>query len=322
MKLSVECRILGGSPLPEPIQIQDRDGTTYLFEGPAEALETLTITKKLPADTKAFAGLNADNTQLAGDWDEQTYKDIMEQFKDWESMMGFGLEIQRVEWQSPTVSLIPETEEEAASIQVSRIQVRRGKPVKTSIATAKELGLMSKHRELLRPLRVLKAFWREGQNEMEACRFIQAFMNFFLVIEGLYANGQFGKKEVLREFSASQELNDAVEGFLKSRHYPGSDKHDLALQEMVAHRKKQYDVPGLLYVLVDTRGELAHYLQKSRRKYGDPFRHEEYEAIVLLGLFITTHGIAREIRKLAPPAPSIPTPENRPLRPSSRPPHR
>jgi hypothetical protein len=152
--------------------------------------------------------------------------------------------------------------------------------------------------EVFEPLTVVQAFWREGNNEMDQMRYIPAFVNYFYVLEAMYANGQFGKQEILREFENSDHLRILAESFLKSPTMNESPHRENLLQ-MLTLRQKRWDVHGLLYVLVETRGEVHHYVPTKRRRFGTPFRNHEYHTVALAAIYLATASIHQQLQELS-----------------------
>lgn len=133
---------------------------------------------------------------------------------------------------------------------------------------------------------------------MEQMRYIPAFVNFFYVLEAMYANGRFGKREVLREFEKSDDLRGFAESFLKSPTMNESP-HRESLLQILGFRQKNRDVHGLLYVLVETRGEVHHYVPTKRRRYGTPFRNHEYHTVALAAMYLASTSIHQQLHKLS-----------------------
>lgn len=301
MKLSVECAVEGQTRLEQSAILTFKD-IEYEFVQTDGLLTSLRITKPMPAGVEYYARYVFDGAQLSGmdmNGDKGVLADIMERFKDLESMLGFEFEIRRIDWQTPKLSMVPETPEEQARVELKdffKLGVPRHKPM---TAGHDDLIKLVRRRRLFAPLTIIKSFWREGRNEVEAERYIPAFVSFYFILEALYANGQFGKKEVVRAFEKSAELTDLVRRFIDDQ-LKGKRANDYAgdIARMLQARNKQLDVHGLLYLLVETRGELSHFVQESRRAYGNPFRNEDYEAIAITAYMLVTAVIYQKRNNL------------------------
>ena len=60
------------------------------------------------------------------------------------------------------------------------------------------------------------SFWREGSNDFEEGHFINAFYNFYFVLEGMYADGKFKTDPVVAEFKKSAELRQSLGRFVNT----------------------------------------------------------------------------------------------------------
>jgi hypothetical protein len=58
------------------------------------------------------------------------------------------------------------------------------------------------------------SFYREAKAEFSIGRYINAYINFYLVIEGLFANGKWDTNGVIRELTNSQPFTSIVKTLL------------------------------------------------------------------------------------------------------------
>jgi hypothetical protein len=162
-----------------------------------------------------------------------------------------------------------------------------------------ELRTIVTQMETFDALTVLQAFYREARNEFNQVRFIPAFINFFYVLEAMFSNGQSKKKLMMKEFEKSASLRNFAELLLNSPTM-ASGEHHTNLAAMLKHRQKNWDADGLLYLLVEIRGELLHhYAATTRKGYGTPFRNREYYTVALAVMFLATSAITEEMHILS-----------------------
>jgi hypothetical protein len=117
MKLSVECQIDGIARLETTLTVF-RGYTEYTFIRADDGrLASARIVRPLANPERAWNIHKRDehgtSIGIEGRIDEHTYDDIVEEFKQLESMLAYSVGIHRLDWQCPTVSLIPETPEES-----------------------------------------------------------------------------------------------------------------------------------------------------------------------------------------------------------------
>ncbi|MBY0504798.1 MAG: hypothetical protein K2X03_12865 [Bryobacteraceae bacterium] len=263
------------------------------------ALSAIRIIKPIANPDRAFHLLERQGTTLSlkQGLDDETFESVMSDFRQLESMLGFSGGISSIEWNSPTIALIPETDEEKSRVQVNNIYVRKFFEETPKRIPKSYLEKVVKSMEVYESLTVLQAFHREVQNEMRAHRFIHAFVNGFYILESLYANGKFGQDQVIAEFEKSPSLCQSAESLLAKKTFCEGE-HQAGLQKALNYYQKKWGVRGLFYAIVATRGELHHYVATRNRRYGTPFRHDEYYTMALTVSYLESAGIAREIDRL------------------------
>ena len=131
------------------------------------------------------------------------------------------------------------------------------------------------------------SFYREGHNEYKLSRYINAFYNFYFIIEGLFANGKFKTNDVIREYLASPVLVPIVQEFLDK---VGSnyDPNESATREQLEAELKTRDQPittdAVIKLIVKKRGELHHFNIDSSKQQGTPFNHSDYKMLAFMTL--------------------------------------
>jgi hypothetical protein len=229
-----------------------------------------------------------------------------------EANLGFtcGGILERIRCDDPLEVKIPESAEEEGLLPRAYLRGTFGKPTLTRpipIEAAREIVRLS-----LLPSDELPimAFWREGKNEYQEKRYLQAFYNYYFVIEGLFANGQFTKRGVLKAFSESTEMSIVTDLALrsaKSRH-PRLWPDVLALFGRYKCVETREGAQELLFLL---RGELHHFAMNRGRLQPNPLLQEQFEAPAWLAQQFAFVAIARRNRALPHP------PEWKPLFPDA-----
>lgn len=151
------------------------------------------------------------------------------------------------------------------------------------------LGLRADLNQLTIPM----AFYREGLNERAKGRFGNAFINFFLMLEGLYGNGQFGERQLNTQFKATRELTNAVDGLLKETLPEYVDKQ---LEAWLRAHNKLRNRDGIIEMLTKVRGDLHHYSMRSTRNQGTPLNQTDFLAAAYVARIICT-DIYRELHE-------------------------
>src|SRR5207237_1231045 len=104
--------------------------------------------------------------------------------------------LRSVRWDRPTEVWQAETPEEELLIQVNHVRLEEYDETHRARVAPEILAGMTERAEVLNELTVLKALWREGANEFLARRYIQAFYDFYFILEGRYAKGRSSESQV------------------------------------------------------------------------------------------------------------------------------
>lgn len=147
-------------------------------------------------------------------------------------------------------------------------------------------GLASHH------LATIESFWREGENEVHGGRFINAFYNFYFVLEGLYGNGQWNNDKLEAEFKGSNELKAWIDAYLAA---PQSEAHIEQVHQLLPEQKK-LALPThetLIELIIRTRNRLHHFSNDPKKPHGSPLNHDLYEGISMLVRFLAQKGLVK-----------------------------
>jgi hypothetical protein len=201
-----------------------------------------------------------------------------------ESLLALMGNLKRVHWERPTYEYYPETEDEHSRIEITpswfyRWEFRRDDPTQLNV-----LGLSKAimGADFLRPLAPLMSFYREGMNEIRLGRYINAFFNFYFIIEGLFAAGKSRMNEVIRKYLDSQVLMPFIDTVIAR--VGANDNLDEGmtkeqLERELQSRAQPFTSEGLVRFLVKKRGELHHFSIESSRQQGTPLNNMDYKLI-------------------------------------------
>jgi hypothetical protein len=220
--------------------------------------------------------------------DGQLYEALTHELQELESLLAFSYNLNRIHWEHAREERIAERPEERGfgfqlvpEYKEARIPITRG-----------ELTSLLSNKKLLSPLAVVKSFWREARNSYNASRYISAFVNSFFILEGLYANGKFGKKDICRQFLACPPFVDSITR-LFAMVQQECPEHLHKLSKVPEQSGKTLDVKEFTELLVDTRAELSHLVSRDLRKRAR-LSEESYWSISFLCLKLATILIEHE----------------------------
>jgi hypothetical protein len=82
------------------------------------------------------------------------------------------------------------------------------------------------------------------------------------------------------------------------RFFGANDRHEAVLRELFANEQCTIDVPGLQKFLFRMRGNMHHYFRSGRRPHPTPFNKDQFHAVSLVVLYISTLALHRRIIEL------------------------
>ncbi len=219
--------------------------------------------------------------------------EALQRFESHVSFMTSGA-VKRVRWDRPKQIWIPETAEEERMVGVFSTQFKPEYPVSQGAVRPDVLVGMAEQSQRLVDLAVLKAFWREGGDEFEHFRYVQAFYDYYFVLEGLYAQGRSSENQVLGAFASNDELHRICAEALAN--FAHLEDHTSRLQQVLAEEGCSWSTQGLMRLIIRLRGRLHHYSPRSRKAQPTPFEQESFRSVALLVSHMATLAIAlREV---------------------------
>ena len=134
--------------------------------------------------------------------------------------------------------------------------LRIGDPVLQKVIAAK-----SKFQSLVIPL----SFFREGRNDYNECRYINAFFNFYFILEGWYGGGKTKNYLVEESFRKNADFVSVINTTLSKMKIKEPEKYKF----VVTQAGDPPDIDKIIKWLVATRGKLSS-LYKSKPKRSNP----------------------------------------------------
>ncbi len=219
---------------------------------------------------------------------------LVEALQALESALAFASAgaLQRIRWDIPQEERIPESPDEGKYTAIHAISLKREYLPLRSQLPALDIERFVHKMDNYSSLVVPKAFWREGMNEFRQFRYVQAFYNFYFILEDFYAGGRSGMGEVLKSFSKSRDFARVTKTSYES--VIAYEKHRLNLETMRSDEGCNSDIQGIHKLLFKVRGRLHHYTRGGRAIRVSPFTQDEFESIALLAMMMANLAIGYE----------------------------
>jgi len=220
---------------------------------------------------------------------------MIQQFQKLESLLAFASRaLDRIYWSEPEDEVICETDEERAQVSTFGFTMAESYDKFSVRLKQKDLDAIASIRDRFDHLIIPMAFWREGQIDFQAFRYINAFFNFYFVLEGLFGAGKTQNSAIEKEFLASAELKTVVEHQIERYLTDKRPRHRERIKGMLSRRSKSLDFEGIVHLLVRTRGELHHFTNNTNRLAGTPFTQRAFETVAHLASVLSFEALSRQ----------------------------
>ena len=194
------------------------------------------------------------------------YADMVDWFKRIEAFGSFNLAIKRILYEEAEITWIPETVDEEKILSIKSYKVTKGGQ------DCKYLRLSDFQDTLLYSKRldenyITFSYFRLGSSFFDEEEYYLSYINYFMMIEYLYGNGITENKKLRIEFGKSDVLVLSI--LMAINTFPIGDPNLEWLKNECKKKQKEYNVDGLIFVLVDYLGMIAHGLKKRSGKSRD-----------------------------------------------------
>ncbi|MBT4539739.1 hypothetical protein HOC32_05615, partial [Candidatus Woesearchaeota archaeon] len=225
--------------------------------------------------------------------DKRLYDELIKEFQELESILAFNGNLKKIFWDTPKDEVICENEDEREKVGLFSSHWQKEYPDPIKQIDEEILTDIIATKEKYSYLTIPKAFWREGNNEFKEFRYINAFFNFYFILEGLYGNGNTKNNLVEKALKESNEFRGFVEFIIES--LKKNQRHLNKINEMLKFRNKILSVDNIISLIVSTRGDLHHFMNNPNKVQGTPFNHKEFETIAWVTLGIAVRTILQKI---------------------------
>ena len=225
--------------------------------------------------------------------DNELYGQVIAELQALESFAAFHLNVKSFNWMFAEYEVIPENDDEARLAGIFKgPQFYPFQPQdQPARASAHDIETVVVHAGRFPELTTLASYWREGMNDMRASRYINAFVQFYFILEGEFADGEHRSAQVRAKFRASRRFVGIIEKVINSLPTEASIYHELLLKLLRRTRSRKITVDSVLLLLTDARRQCHHFRTGDENKFATPLRHLDYEPIAYLALRLATGTI-------------------------------
>lgn len=168
--------------------------------------------------------------------------------------------------------------------------IRKPQMLFTSIMDNKNIAYIFHKKDELEVMTVPLAFYRTGTNEYRHKNYVGAFINFYMMLEGLYGSGKTKNRAVLEQFKLSDELKNAVTATIKPL---GDAIKNKQINDCLSTYGKRRMVDDVLEFFVSCRGNLSHFSLKKQKGQATPLNTRNYgiEAFIIMVVCMQSYNL-------------------------------
>ena len=219
----------------------------------------------------------------------EAYKDMKQWLYYIEVMGAFNFEVKKIHIDELEVKWIYETEEEKGSIPITSLGRNRVRETPVKNISNSNLSNLVVFRKRLPDAYIPFDYYRQARNFFNENDYYFAYINYFMMLEFLFANGHSRKAAMIHDFMNSDLLQLCILKalqILKTNNPNKKNKDYLWLVQECQNRKKNLDFKGIVYVLVEFRGLLSHASIRSKKYLLDPEQLRSIALFISLICFI------------------------------------
>lgn len=186
------------------------------------------------------------------------FSDMVEWIKKIEAFGSFNHSIKRILYEEAEITWIPESFDEEKHLPVNSYKLEKTKTNNHTLTTSSfqdTLFYCTKLSENYIPF----SYYRLGTSFFDMGEYYLSFLNYFMMLEFLFANGKTRKVAMKNEFIKSDILKLSI--LMTINNSPKDDPNLKWLQkECMSKSKPRYDynVETIIDILIDYRGIIAH----------------------------------------------------------------
>lgn len=208
-----------------------------------------------------------------------------------EALGSFWFGIRKIYWESPKRAWIAETPEEQEALEFLPNHFQRESHENKCYRemSPQMLASLVQSRRLHKHLVLPMSFYREACNDFNSGRYTSSYINFYFYLDDLYGQGKTKNQEIEKLLKSSQYVRQAVQQTLQLYQEIESLDNLEELKEFLNLERKEFSVDGIIELIVQVRGNLSHFSQKSSKKKGHPLNQRDFRSMAFLMKSICTH---------------------------------
>ncbi len=207
---------------------------------------------------------------------EATKPELYKDLEDWlyyiEAMGAFNFEVSKTHFDELEVIWICENEEEKRLIPITSIKRTRQVRKAEKHVTNDNLFNLVFYRKKLPESYIPYTYYRQAKVFFDNNNYYFAFINYFMMLEFCFAEGNFRKREMTTKFKKSNLLKLCILASLTILKSNDKDENYKWLSYECKSKQKNLDFEGIVHLLVEYRGLLSHASERSKKYLFEDFK--------------------------------------------------
>lgn len=217
----------------------------------------------------------------------EIYKDMEEWLYYIEAMGAFNFEVTKIHIDELEVKWICETEDERGLIPIISLKRNKEKFNDRRFLMDRNLSNLVFFRSMMPEAYIPFSYYRQAKTFFDSDNYYFAFINYFMMLEFCFAEGNFKKEKVKACFLNSRMLRLCVLSTLSMIKKGSVNEANYKwLSDECKVKHKEVNFEGIIYLLIEYRGLLSHASERSKEYLFNSFKLRPLAFIISLICFI------------------------------------
>ena len=259
MRIRITAEVIGDITLKEKISSKFYIYTFNLYE--ENETFFLSVEKSV---SEYYDYITNNNHNCINIPDTTLYLDVVEWIKNIEAFGSFNIGIKKILYEEAEVIWIPESTEEEKLLSIKSHKVTKAKQ-STHFLNKNDFQDTLFYCKKLSNEYVPFTYYRLGKSFFDDDEYYLSYINYYMMIEFLYSNGNTTKHQEERDFGQSDVLRLSI--LMVINLLPKNDLNYKWLYEECKKKEKECDVETVIDILYQYRGKIAHGLKNRSGEY-------------------------------------------------------
>ena len=287
MILLIECKVDSDTLIDEVIEWQVNSYVFKLYPNERKKFGSISVESKFQNYQNHIPKVIIEANKIATiEFPEGNfYPEQLSMLQYIESFSALDLGVRKIHWDNPTINWIAENDEER--IAIKRYNKTTDYPDNNRKITLGWFQNAITHRRMVGHLTEPLSFYRIGINHYNQHTYIQAFLHFYLMLEGVFCNGNTNKKITIDFFMKAPHLAYGINSVLESFENPINKKHKDWFDNytFINPETGKDPIRKMVNIFFDERGKLAHYSNNTDRKRNN-FEDWKYQSLAAICMMV------------------------------------